>query len=483
MTGLLVAGTSSDAGKSLVVTGLCRAFANRGLDVAPFKAQNMSNNSMVCEDGSEIGRAQFLQAQAARVTPTSLHNPVLLKPSSDRRAFVVVRGEPAGVLGAGEYATGRTALARAAFAAYDELAAQHDLVVCEGAGSPAEINLRAGDYVNMGLAQHARMPVLLIADIDRGGALAAVYGTWGLLDGADQQLLAGYVVNRFRGDADVLRPGLDMLAERTGLPCLGVLPWLTQMWIDSEDALSNGRYAGAATAHPDEHVLHVAVVSLPRTSNATDADALAWEPGVHVQVTADPGAVRAADLVLVPGSRATVADLAWLRSSGLAAVLTERAETQRPVLGICGGYQMMCERIDDPVESGEGVVAGLGMLGGTVRFVDEKVLGRPRGEWRGMNASGYTIHHGRPEADGTFPGGAARGAVTGTMWHGILDDDTVRAAYLTDVAERTGNPWRPSPDRTPFADARERMIDAVAAALEEHVDLDAVLALTESPRP
>ena len=225
MTGILVAGTSSDAGKSLVVTALCRVARRRGIDVVPFKAQNMSNNSMVCADGSEIGRAQYLQATAAGVKPTSAMNPVLLKPGTDRRSFVVLRGKPGGVLEAGEYTTGRRHLAEVAWAAYDELAASHDVVICEGAGSPAEINLRRGDYTNMGLAQAKNLPVVLVGDIDRGGVLASLFGTWALLDDDDRALLAGYIVNKFRGDDAILAPGLEEITDRTGMPSFGVLPW------------------------------------------------------------------------------------------------------------------------------------------------------------------------------------------------------------------------------------------------------------------
>lgn len=473
MAGILVAGTTSDAGKSLITTGLCRAARRRGLAVAPFKAQNMSNNSMVCADGSEIGRAQYLQAQAAGVEPNSLHNPVLLKPGSDRRSFVVVRGRPAGELRAGEYATGRKALAAAAFEAYDELSATHDLIICEGAGSPAEINLRGGDYVNLGLAQHAGLPVLLVADIDRGGALAAIYGTWGLLGDDDRALLAGYLINKFRGDQDVLDPGLCELSSRCGLPSFGVMPWLADVWVDSEDSLSNGRYTRRHS--PDAEPLRVAVAALPRTSNATDLDALAWEPGVHVTVTADAEVCRAADLVVLPGSRATVSDLVWLRSTGIADAVQDRAAAGDPVLGICGGYQMLCERIEDPIESRQGTVEGLGILPGTVRFEQEKVLGRPSGEWHGHPVTGYTIHHGRPDADGTFPGGASTGAVTGTMWHGMFESDDFRATWLHTVAVRRGSTWRPTADRQPFAQARESMIDRCADALEKFTDLDAIL--------
>ena len=488
MSGLLITGTSSDAGKSLVVTGLCRVLARRGLSVAPFKAQNMSNHSMVCRDGTEIGRAQYLQARAAGVEATSAMNPVLLKPGSDRRAHVVLRGQPAGELRAGEYATGRAHLAEAAFAAYEELAAAHDVIVCEGAGSPAEINLRAGDYVNLGLAQRFSMPTVLVGDIDRGGVLAALYGTWALVSDEDRPLLAAYLINKFRGDAAVLEPGLAEITRRTGMPSLGVLPWLEDVWIDGEDALSVGAWGDVADDVPAEARMSVAVVRLPRTSNATDVDALAAEPGLDVRVTRSPDAVREADLVVLPGSRATVSDLAWLRRSGLGEVVRERAERGAPVLGICGGYQMLLEEIVDGVEGGEtatpAVVPGLGLLPGRVVFGEDKVLARPAGSWRGHPVEGYEIHHGvvSPHGGEAFPGGHAVGPVRGSIWHGTLECDDFRRALLTDVAATTGSGWRAPAGGTPFASRRERMIDILADALETHVDVDALLGLTEETR-
>ncbi|HMQ64917.1 MAG TPA: cobyric acid synthase, partial [Arachnia sp.] len=397
MSGLLIAGTSSDAGKSLFVTGLCRVARRRGIDVAPFKSQNMSNNSMVCLDGSEIGRAQYLQATAAGVTPSSLLNPVLLKPGTDRRSFVVLRGQPHGTLEAGEYATSRRHLADAAYAAYEELAATHELIICEGAGSPAEINLRKGDYTNMGLARQFDLPTVLVGDIDRGGVLASIYGTWALLDDADRALLAGYVINKFRGDQSILDPGLDDISGRTGLTNFGVLPYLHGVWVDGEDALEVGRWRNDGTSDADGRIV-VAAVRLPRISNATDVDALAQEPGVRVIVTVDPREVERADLVVLPGSRSTLSDLAWLRETGIADVIVRRAAQGRPVLGICGGFQMCARTIDDDVE-GEGVAPGLGLLPVDIAFHTEKVLGRPEGEWRGHAVDGYTIHHGRPTVD------------------------------------------------------------------------------------
>ncbi len=473
MTGLLIAGTASDAGKSLIVTGLARAFRRRGIRVAPFKSQNMSNNSMVCPDGTEIGRAQYLQAQAAGVEPGSLLNPVLLKPGSDRRSFVVLRGRPAGELGAGEYASGRKHLAEAAFDAYEELAAGHDLVLCEGAGSPAEINLRRGDYVNFGLAERFGLPVVLAADIDRGGALAAIFGTHGIVSEQDRGRLAGYLINKFRGDQAVLDPGLDELTRRTGLRNYGVLPWLADVWLDGEDALT----IGSRALRPGTGVLHVAVVHFPRTSNATDVDALAAEPGVQVVVTASPDQVVRADLAVLPGSRATVTDLSWLREKGLAEAIRIRARQQRPVLGICGGYQMLTDRILDDLESGDGDVPGLGLLPGEVRFGEAKVLGRPSGTWRGEPVEGYTIHHGRVHASGgeEFCGGRQVGATFGTMWHGAFESDGFRRAFLEEIARLTDSDWRPSEGAPGYAEQREVMIERLADACEDNLDVPALL--------
>jgi len=476
MAGVLVAGTSSDAGKSLLVTGLCRALARRGVRVAPFKAQNMSNNSMVVDgpDGraGEIGRAQWLQARAARLEPTVDMNPVLLKPSSDRRSHVVLRGRPYGTLEAGQYAHGRTALMQAAWGAYEALAESYDLVVCEGAGSPAEINLRAGDYVNMGLARRYRMPVALVGDIDRGGMLAAVYGTWGLLDPEDRALLAGYVVNKFRGDVAVLQPGLDTLTERCGLPCFGVIPWLDGVWLDSEDTLKLPAPAPGPVTGPR---LSVAVVRLPRVSNATDIDALGAEPGLDLAITTRPDVLAAADLVVVPGSRATLSDLGWLRRHGLDLVLAERAAAGRPVVGICGGYQLLGRTIADPsgVESSGPVVRvdGLGLLPVDTVFRAEKSLGRPRGEWAGHPVVGYEIHHGVATVGAgaePFLDGARAGAVFGTMWHGTMEVDAFRRAFLAEVAALAGSSWRPTAEAPGFDERREAMIDSLADAIEEH---------------
>ena len=476
MTGLLIAGTSSDAGKSLFVTGMCRVARRRGIDVAPFKAQNMSNNSMVCADGSEIGRAQYLQAIAAGLEPTAAMNPVLLKPGSDRRSFIVLRGEPAGTLEAGEYTAGRKQLA--------EVRSRFDVVVCEGAGSPAEINLRRGDYTNMGLARQFNLPVALIGDIDRGGVLASIFGTWGLLDDEDRALLTGYVINKFRGDQSILDPGLEEITRRTGMANLGVLPWLEGVWLDGEDSLSLGNLTRTSSRSGDQAPLSIAVIRLPRISNATDVDALAQEVGVRVVVTTSPADVAAADVVVLPGSRSTLSDLAWLHRSGIAAVLQSRGDAGLPILGICGGFQMLGRHIDDPVESVDNQ-PGLGLLPIRVDFHPDKVLRRPRGSWQGHPVEGYEIHHGRctEEADARALGaedfleGLHVGATWGTMWHGSLESDDFRRAWLRQAATQAGRDWQPSPGAPGFADRREQMINITADAIESAIDVEHLLGL------
>ncbi|MDT9594252.1 cobyric acid synthase [Nocardioides zeae] len=491
---LLVAGTTSDAGKSAVTTGLCRAFARRGVRVAPYKAQNMSNNSMVCAlaphdpaqagETAEIGRAQWTQALAARAEPEAAMNPVLLKPGGDRRSHVVVMGRPGGSVSSADWEQGRRHLAAAAHDAYDDLAARYDVVVAEGAGSPTEINLRSGDYVNLGLAQHAAMPVVVVGDIDRGGVFAAFHGTVALLAPADQALVAGFVVNKFRGDPVLLDPGLRELEALTGRRVYGTLPWSPDVWLDSEDALDlAGRRAGAGRAD----ALRVAVVRLPRISNFTDVDALGLEPGVDVVFASSPAALADADLVVVPGTRATLADLAWLRERGLADAIARHAAAGRPVLGICGGFQMLGRTVADPdgVEGAAGAQAdGLGLLDVTTRFAPAKVLRLPRGTALGEPVGGYEIHHGRITRNGgeEFLGGARSGAVAGTMWHGSLESDGFRRAYLAEGAAAAGAAYRPDPTVS-FAAAREARFDLLADLVEEHVDVEALLDLALSGPP
>ena len=500
--GLLVAGTHSDAGKSVITAGICRWLRRRGVRVAPFKAQNMSNNSAVVVDrdgrAGEIGRAQAMQAAACGLEADVRFNPVLLKPGSDRTSQVVVRGRAIGHVEAAGLAQKRATLAEAAFTALEELRREYDVVVCEGAGSPAEINLREYDYVNLGLAREADLAAVVVGDIDRGGVFAALFGTVALLEPADQALIAGFVINRFRGDPGLLAPGLDMLRDLTGRPTYGVLPFHVDLWLDGEDSLAYGRVLGRpGPAHGSEW-LRVAVVRLPRISNATDAEALAAEPGVRVRLTVEPGELDEADLVVLPGSKSTVDDLAWLRETGLADTVTRHAASGRPVLGLCGGFQMLTERIEDEVESRRGTVAGLGLLPADVAFEPEKTVrrsaGTASGRFGGGPVSGYEIHHGivTRVADGARPllrhtDGAAEGIaaanVFGTHWHGAFESDGFRRAFLAEAARLAGRPgFRVAPD-TRFGAARERMLDLLGDLVEEHLDTDALWRLIESGPP
>lgn len=493
---LLVGGTSSDAGKSLVVAGLCRALARDGIRVAPFKAQNMSNNSVVTLDGGEIGRAQALQAFACGLEPSTRFNPVLLKPGSDRRSHVVLRGRPAGDVGARDYLAWRARLREVVAEELASLRRDFDVVICEGAGSVAEINLRHNDIANMGLAQAARLPVLLVTDIDRGGSLASLFGTTAILDPADQALIAGYVVNKFRGDPTILEPGLQQVEAITGRPTLGVLPFSDDLWLDAEDSLAApvGRRVGPPTDRCGPGArLRVAAIRLPRISNSTDVEALACEPGVDVTWVDDPGSVAAADLVVIPGTRATVSDLAWMRDRGLAEAVIARAARGAPVVAICGGFQMMARTIDDVIESGRGRVDGLGVFDLDISFAAEKTLRQVGGTGRGGEViSGYEIHHGRVVGsredawivdDAAGPEGAVRGAVRGTHWHGLLANDAFRRRLLTEVAAEAGvRDFRVAGDTVVEA-IRWRQVDTMADLVGEHLDMDAVMHLIENGPP
>jgi adenosylcobyric acid synthase len=487
---ILVAGTTSDAGKSVLTAGLCRWLVRQGVRVAPFKAQNMSLNSFVTADGAEIGRAQAMQAAAARVEPEAAMNPVLLKPGGPRHSQVVLLGRAVAEVDACGYRDLKPKLAEVVRDSLAGLRARYDVVVCEGAGSPAEINLRDRDIANMGLARSAGLPVIVVGDIDRGGMFAGLFGTLALLSAADQAHVAGFVVNKFRGDATLLGPGLETLTGLTGRPVLGVLPWLAGMWLDGEDSLAlsapgwpePGRSEPGPPAGRD--VLRVAVVRLPRISNVTDVDALCCEPGVLVRFASRPEELADADLVVLPGSRATVRDLAWLRERGLAEAVTARAGRGGPVLGVCGGYQMLARTIDDPVESGAGKLAGLGLLPTSVRFAAGKTLGRPVGEAYGVPVPAYEIHHGVVDVHGGEPflDGCRDGCVWGTTWHGALENDAFRRAFLTEVAGQAGRDFTPAPD-TCFAAVREARLDALGDAVAEHLDTAAIGRLIERGAP
>ncbi|RAV07299.1 cobyric acid synthase CobQ [Mycolicibacterium sp. GF69] len=480
---LLVAGTTSDAGKSMVVAGLCRLLARKGIRVAPFKAQNMSNNSAVTVDGGEIGRAQAMQARAAGLAPHTRFNPILLKPGSDRTSQLVVRGRVTHSLTARDYITHRDRLAAVVAEELAQLRADFDAVICEGAGSPAEINLRTTDLVNMGLARSADLPVIVVGDIDRGGLLAHLYGTVAVLDAEDQRLIAGFVVNKFRGDPSLLAPGLTQLEALSGRPTYGVIPYADGLWLDAEDSVSvvAHRVVGEPQPPRGQEWLRVAAIRLPRISNSTDVEALACEPGVLVRWVTDPADLVDVDVVVIPGSKATVADLDWLRRSGLAQALHEHAARGLPVLGVCGGFQMLCSRIDDPVESRAGAVAGLDLLDADIVFAADKTLCRHE-----EPLCGYEIHHGqvsRADEEEWLGIGVRRGAVYGTHWHGVLDNDDVRRAWLAEAAAAAGRGGFVVADDVDVSALRDAQLDLMADLLTSHLDLDAVLALLEDGAP
>ena len=505
---LLICGTQSDAGKSVVTAGICRWLRRSGVSVAPFKAQNMALNSVVTRDGCEVGRSQAVQAAAAGIEPEAAMNPILIKPSGERHSQVIVMGKPYADASARSYQDLKEELRPIVASALADLRARFDVVVCEGAGSPAEINLRHADLTNLGLARAAELPVLLVADIDRGGMFASLFGTLALLEPADQTHIAGFVVNKFRGDQSILDPGLAQLQELTGRPTLGVLPHVEDLWMDVEDSLALDAPRPEAPASAD--TLDVAVIRLRWMSNFTDVDALAAEPGVRVRFTRSVADVQRADLVVVPGTKATVEDLARLRDLGLDRALAERAAAGGPILGICGGYQLLGERITDYVESRDGVVNGLGLLPVTTTFEREKLLRRRAGGcgWLGTSVGGYEIRHGRvvrcgdvPDrdshhdredrlrssgqamfvADDGEPDGCRHGAVLGTSWHGVLEHDEFRRALLQHVASVRGRRFVPGTGS--FAAAREARLDVLGDLVETHLDTDRLTALIEGGVP
>jgi adenosylcobyric acid synthase len=494
----MVQGTASSVGKSLVVTGLCRVLRQDGLRVAPFKAQNMALNAYVTPDGGEIGRAQAVQAEAAGLPPSVEMNPILLKPEDDARSQVVVLGQSIGSMTARQYHEKKRELRDVVAESLALLRQAHDVVVIEGAGSPAEINLREGDIVNMYVARIAEAPVLLVGDIDRGGVFAALVGTLELLEPDERARVAGFLINKFRGDLGLLRPGLDFLERKTGVPVLGVLPHLPRLRIADEDSVSLEARRSRRKARAEE--LAIAVVCLPRIANSDDFEPLEHESGVHVRFVDRPEDVVEADLAILPGSKSTIADLAWLRETGIAASLIERAGRGDPVLGICGGCQMLTERIDDAerVESiGPTAVAGLGLLEASTRFMPKKttarVVARPlrRGFFAGhladsVRVEAYEIHMGLLEAsradsapfeiiertgrrEATRDGAVGfRGAVVGTMLHGLFENDDFRQAVLRSLRARRG---QITPQPSPTIPTKSAEYDRLARALRESVDL------------
>ncbi len=477
MTALMLQGTGSNVGKSLIVAGLCRAARRRGLRVAPFKPQNMSNNAAVTADGGEIGRAQALQAMAAGLEPVVDMNPVLLKPESDTGAQVVVHGRRLTTLGAGEYARRKSGLMHAVLESYQRLRAAFDLVIVEGAGSPAEVNLRANDIANMGFARAADVPVVLIGDIDRGGVIAQLVGTQAVLDPADAAMIAGFIVNKFRGDPSLFDDGYAYVEARTGWRGFGVLPWFAQAHaLPAEDALD------LAVAPPRGGVVIVAL-ALSRIANFDDLDPLAAEPGVDL-VMVQPGQPIPAEarLVILPGTKSTRADLAFLRAQGWDIDLLAHHRRGGHILGICGGFQMLGQGIADPLglEGSVGETVGLGLLDVRTVMQGDKRLERVRAAHAcsGLPIDGYEIHIGRTEGPDcarpfAYMAGTAEGAtspckrVTGTYLHGMFSDDAFRAAFLADLGVTPGSQR--------YRDGLEATLEGLADHLEAHLDVGALL--------
>ena len=499
MRSLMVLGTGSHVGKSLIAAGLGRIFADEGMRVAPFKAQNMSLNSAATPDGREIGRAQALQAEACRVAPCAEMNPVLIKPSSDTGAQVVLLGRVWGQVTASDYHQRRVEdLFPAVLESYATLAAAHELIVLEGAGSPAEINLRAHDIVNMRMAHAADAACVLVGDIDRGGVFASLLGTMELLDAEDRARIRGFIVNKFRGDISLLMPGIAMIERRIGIPCAGVVPYLHDLGLEEEDgvAMEDRRTAarvwGNAPVSPDGP-LRIGVIALPHMANFTDFDSLAMEPSVALAFLDDASQPAAADVLILPGSKQTLDDLAWLRSRGFAAVVCAHTG---PLIGICGGYQMLGLSIEDPagVENGglSRTTEGLGLLHVRTVMRQQKTVRRATGKahcWGGPEFRGYEIHMGETQyGDGADPFAqivregdphavpdgavAASGRVWGTYVHGLFDDDVFRHAFLDGVRRECG--LAPAREKLPVTASRQARIDRWADHLRRSLNLDLI---------
>ncbi|HLG56549.1 MAG TPA: cobyric acid synthase [Vicinamibacterales bacterium] len=514
---LMVLGTASHVGKSLVVTALGRILSNRGYRVAPFKAQNMALNSAATVDGREIGRAQALQAEACRVTATVEMNPVLIKPTSDTGAQVVVQGKVWGQVTARDYHQRRVEeLFPVVVGCYQTLAAAHDIVVMEGAGSPAEINLKARDIVNMRMAAAADAACLLVGDIDRGGVFASLLGTMALLDRSERQRIRGVAINKFRGDQSLLTPGIHMIERRVRRRCMGVIPYIHGLGLDEEDsvALEDRRTVARAwrslrisTSADRERPLRVGVIALPRMANFTDFGPLAHEPDVELAFLERPEDVEHADVAILPGTKATLEDLRWLRTSGFAGALIERATRKQPIVGICGGLQMLGQDVRDPavVESG-GAELGLSLLRirteltatkttipASASWSDLRMFGEAAGPAR---ADGYEIHMGETHyLEGVQPfcevhragvtGVVSDGAVTedgfivGTYLHGLFDSDSFRHAFIRTA--RAASDLAPPAGLVSVAAQRDERLNRLAAHVEAALDVDALLRWQELP--
>jgi adenosylcobyric acid synthase len=500
---LMVQGTASHAGKTTLVAALCRLFARAGYRVAPFKAQNMSNNAAVTMDGGEVGRAQAMQAMAARIPVTVDMNPILLKPQSDRTSQIVVLGKVRHRDDARRYYDRTAELWPIVTGALDRLRAAYDLVIAEGAGSPAEINLERYDLVNMRVARYAAAPVIVVGDIDRGGVFASLFGTVMLLPDTDRALIRGFIINKFRGDPSLLDPGFAMLEERTGIPTLGVVPYTDLSRVPAEDAVD----WAAGIVDDEKTLIDIAIIRLPRVANLDEFQPLMAEAGVSIRWIADASQLRQPDLIIIPGTKSTMADLEWMRDRGLDRAIQQRRASGTPVLGICGGFQMLgMELVDEHGVELRGAMKGLALLPTIAVFSPEKTTRRVVARLDDSTAlwnvgdvtepiDGYEIHagqlvlseiagpHARPfaiqSAMGEYSDGCASGdgLVVGTYMHGLLENDALRHAMLDRLARRKGRAFTPSTKPSSPSQA----IDMLADCIRDNVDMEAIAAMVDRP--
>ena len=503
---IMVQGTMSGAGKSLLCTALCRIFAQDGYRVAPFKSQNMALNSFVTRDGLEMGRAQVVQAQAAGIEPDVRMNPILLKPSSDVGSQVIVNGEVRGQMPAAAYFKLKTSLIPDILAAYDSLAEEVDIIVIEGAGSPAEINIKKDDFVNMGMAKMAKAPVLLVADIDRGGVFASIYGTLMLLEDDERAMVKGVIINKFRGDVEILRPGLKIIEEKTGVPIVGVLPML-KVDIEDEDSLSE-RISGRS----EVKLIDIAVVRIPRMSNYTDFNVFELIPGVSLRYVTSVRELGQPDMIIIPGTKNTTGDLKWLRQSGMEAAILKHANSGTVVFGVCGGYQMLGKQISDPYgeEDGTGkanVTPGMGLLNIETTFIEKKrtiqmagKFGKVQGIFSALSGQplyGYEIHSGVTE----FPEEAALTSISpihedgeimaegsqntegklnvyGTYVHGVFDGDGIAVKIVEALLAKKGKKMEDI-QTINFAEYKRQQYDILADSIRENLDMKKIYDILE----
>lgn len=499
----MVQGTMSNAGKSLVTAGLCRVFNQDGYKVAPFKSQNMALNSFITRNGDEMGRAQVVQAEAANIEPSALMNPILLKPTSDSGSQVIVNGEAIGTMTAVEYFKYKTKLIPDIMKAYSELSASNDVIVIEGAGSPAEINLKSQDIVNMGMAKMAKSPVLLVADIDRGGVFAAVYGTLMLLEEDERAMVKGIIINKFRGDVEILKPGLKMIEEKTGVPVVGVLPML-HVDIEDEDSLSE-----RLTTHTEIEAVDIAVIRTPRMSNYTDFNVFELIPGVSLRYVQSVGELKQPDMIIIPGTKNTIGDLKWMRQNGLEAEIIKHANAGAVIFGVCGGYQMLGKKLSDPygVEEG-GDTNGLGLLNIETVFAEKKrtiqvngKFGKVQGIFSKLSGQpfyGYEIHSGvtyfdknnaltemKPiheesalEAEGSQKIDKDL-SIYGTYVHGIFDGEGIAAMLIEALLAKKGMNFTDIKSIN-FNEYKQQQYDILATSVRKNLDMEKIYSILKA---